>query len=309
MTETVKLRITGMHCDSCEKLLKSRISKIANVKDVKLTYTNDIAEVSYDNKLDTNEIIKTVQNSGYDAKVVNGDETHEETTFKHYVKDLKAKEKIEGNLIKWSVILLLVLALTEIIAYYGFFRNIPDFFSKFGYYLIFLVISITISAIAVWHIKAYGNLFSCMTGMMIGMTIGMISGFLIGLIVGSTNGMFIGTLAGLFVGIPVGVWCGSCCGVMGSMEGMMAGFMGGLMGAMTAIMMINDNLKIITPILVGISIIIIVGLDYMIYKEIRNNKHNVPKPNNLFTLITLCFITTIILTWLMVYGPKSILFR
>ena len=74
-------------------------------------------------------------------------------------------------------------------------------------------------------------------------------------------------------------------------------------------MVVPGLLAVVVPILVGVSIIILTGLDYTAYKEIRNNKYSVPKPNNLITLITLSFIATIVLTWLMVYGPKSILFR
>ena len=166
-----------------------------------------------------------------------------------------------------------------------------------------------ISATSVWHIKAYGNNFSCMSGMMIGMTSGMISGFLIGLIVGATNGMFIGTVAGILVGILVGIFTGKCCGIMGIMEGMMAGLMGGLMGAMTSLMMLSDNLKIIIPILVGICAIILIGLDYMIYKEVvRDIKQKVNK-YGFMAFVGLCFIITIIITFIMVLGPKSILFQ
>src|SRR3989338_4878010 len=143
----------------------------------------------------------------------------------------------------------------------------PNFFSRFGYYLIFLIVAVAINTLSIWHIKAYGNLFTCMTGMMVGMTIGMTSGFLIGLIIGATNGMFIGTIAGVIIGIAVGIWCGKCCGIMGVLEGMMAGLMGGLMGAMTSLMLFNDNLKIIIPILVIASSIILIALDFLIFRE------------------------------------------
>lgn len=142
---------------------------------------------------------------------------------------------------------------------------------------------------------------------MIGMTIGMISGFLIGTVVGATNGMFIGSLAGISMGMFAGIWTGKCCGVMGTMEGMMAGLMGGLMGAMTSLMMLNDNLKLIIPIIVLASLIILIGLDYMIYKE-TVGKNNINK-YGFIELVTFCFIVTMALTFLMIYGPKSLLFQ
>ena len=50
----------------------------------------------------------------------------------------------------------------------------------------------------------------------------------------------------------------------------MAGFMGGLMGAMTAVMMLNDNLKLATVLVFLVSAVIMIGLNYMIYQETRS---------------------------------------
>ena len=143
----------------------------------------------------------------------------------------------------------------------------------------------------------------CMSGMMVGMTTGMISGFLPGFFVASTNGMFIGSVFGMLVGITFGIWNGKCCGVMGFLEGVMAGFMGGLMGAMTAFMLINDNLKASAIIVLLISAIIIFGLNYMIYGEMKREERK-RKDSYLF-FIVLTFILTIITTWIIVYGPRS----
>lgn len=214
-----------------------------------------------------------------------------------------------SSFLKDSFILLIILGALELIAYYGFFKNIPDFAQKFGYFLIFLVISVAICAAAIRNIKPYEKQFGCMSGMMIGMTIGMISGFLVGLVVGSTNGMFIGSLTGMLIGMAAGAWCGSCCGIMGIMEGLMAGLMGGLMGCMTTLMMLNDNLRIIIPLLTIISFIILYGLDYMVAKEVKESELKLTKPNSLLSAVIISFIITMLLTYLMVYGPKSALFR
>ena len=307
--KTLKLRIFGMHCEACERTLKRAIEKLTNITNVDLKYTNELAEISYDSEINTNEVIETVRKVGYDAKLDNKN-TENETKFNHYINSLtNKKNEIEGNLIKNTIISLIILFGIELIAYYGFFTNITNFWSRFGYYLVFLVISVVLCAMAVWHVKGYGNNFSCMTGMMIGMTIGMSSGFLIGLVVGATNGMFIGSLVGIIIGMFAGSYTGKCCGAMGIMEGMMAGLMGGLMGAMTSLMMINDHLKIMIPILVIATSTILIGLDYLIYKETsRNEIRKINKPS-LLTFLTLCFIITIVLTWIMIYGPKSILFQ
>ena len=217
--------------------------------------------------------------------------------------------KLEKSFIKTAFYTLIFLILIEAIAYYGFFRNIPNFFNKYSYYIIFLVISIVINSIAIWHIKAYKHSFSHMNGMMIGMTIGMSSGFSIGLVIGATNGMFIGSLIGIIIGMLVGSYVGNCCGIMGIMEGMMAGLMGGLMGAMTSVMALNDNLKFLVPILIFSILIIITGLLYLVYNEEIKNKTEIHyKGFELFPFITINFIITLGLTFLMVYGPKSFLF-
>lgn len=295
-----------MHCESCEKVLKKNLFRVENIKDISLRYNNEIAAITYENTIDINKIIDIIRTAGYDATVMNGDSINESVNFKKYLGDIKQSDRIEREVILVAAGILASLALLEAIAYFGFFKNIPGFFSKYGYYLIFLIISVVITGASVWHAKAYGNRFSCMTGMMIGMTTGMIAGFLVGMVISATNGMFIGSVVGILIGMSVGVWTGNCCGVMGAMEGMMAGLMGGLMGAMTSLMLLNDNLKLIIPILVLASLMILIGLDYTIYKETRNAKLN---KYEYFPYITLCFIITIALTFLMVYGPKSALFR
>ncbi|MBI2498803.1 cation transporter [Candidatus Woesearchaeota archaeon] len=302
----LKLRITGMHCEACEKTLKKALSKLDHVKDIDIKYSNELAKISYNPEINVNQAIDIIRQVGYDATVANGDYSSDNINIKGYLKNLKNKEKLEGNLIYLALGTLLVLGILEVIAYYGFFIDIPNFFNRFGYYIIFLIISVVVCGTSIWHIKAYGNSFSCMSGMMVGMTIGMISGFLIGMIVGATNGMFIGSVAGILIGMFAGSWTGKCCGVMGIMEGMMAGLMGGLMGAMTSLMLLNDNLKIIIPILVTSSVMILIGLDYMIYKETVDKTFNKP---GFMQFITFCFIVTMALTFLMIYGPKSLLFQ
>src|SRR3989344_8193691 len=222
---------------------------------------------------------------------------------------MKKSDRVEREVILIAVGILVSLALLEAIAYLGFFKNIPNFFSKYGYYIIFLVISVVITGASVWHIKAYGNRFSCMTGMMIGMTTGMLSGFLIGMLIGATNGMFMGSVVGMLIGMSVGIWTGNCCGVMGTIEGMMAGLMGGLMGAMTSLMLLNDNLKLIIPLLVVASSVILIGLDYLIFKETTGTQIRKINKQSFLPFLTVCFITMMLLTWLMVYGTKSALFR
>src|SRR3989344_2894200 len=134
-------------------------------------------------------------------------------TFKEFAKSL-SKNGVEGELIKTIFVSLITSFALLAIAYFLKLKYIENFIPKYGFFLFFAILSYAIILPSVRYVRAYRE-FPCMSGMMIGMTIG----------------------------IFLGAWNGKCCGIMGMMEGTMAGFMGGIMGAMTAIMMLNDNLK------------------------------------------------------------------
>jgi hypothetical protein len=225
--------------------------------------------------------------------------------FKEFMQSL-TKDGVEGELIKTIFVSLVTSFLVLGVIYFLKLRYIENFLPKYGFFLFFGLLSYALILPSIRQVRAYKE-FPCMSGMMIGMTIGMIAGFLPGFFVGATNGMFWGSVFGMSIGILSGTWNGKCCGVMGIMEGMMAGFMGGLMGAMTAIMMFNDNLKTAGIIVFIISVFIMFGLNFMIYKETRGaeRKH---KDGELFVIV-LSFIITILTIWMTVFGPRSVLLQ
>ena len=228
-------------------------------------------------------------------------------SFKEFIKELN-NDRVEGELVKTIFVSLVASFFVLAILYFLRLRFIADFIPKYGFFLFFAALSYSLILLSVRHIRAYKE-FACMSGMMIGMTIGMISGFLPGFLVGATNGMFWGSVVGMSFGILFGVWNGKCCGVMGAMEGMMAGFMGGLMGGMTALMMINDNLRAAAVIVFMISAVILFGLNYMVYKEARDNGMERKHKDSEFFIIFWSFLLTIITTWFIVFGPRSVLFQ
>jgi hypothetical protein len=222
-----------------------------------------------------------------------------------FIKSLSNGE-VEGELFKTIFVSLAVSFITLGILYFIKLQYIENFIPRYGFFIFFSILTYALILPSTKHVKSYKE-FPCMSGMMIGMTIGMIAGFLPGFYIGATNGMFYGSIFGMTVGIIFGSWNGKCCGIMGVMEGIMAGFMGGLMGAMTSLMMINDHVKIMGIIVFIISAAIMIGLNYMIYKE----SHHLEKENkagNLF-IIASSFILTIITVWFVTYGPKSLLFQ
>jgi len=226
-------------------------------------------------------------------------------SFSKFMKEL-GNDKIEGELVK--TIFVSLLASFAILAFLYFFklRYIENFIPKYGFFLFFAILSYALIIPSIKHVRAYKE-FACMSGMMIGMTIGMIAGFLPGMLIGATNGMFVGSVFGMVIGIFFGAWNGKCCGIMGVMEGVMAGFMGGLMGAMTSTMMLNDNLKASAAIIFVVSGAILIGLNYMIYKETREME--IQGDDGVFFTIFWSILLTSLTIWMAVFGPRSALFQ
>ena len=223
-------------------------------------------------------------------------------SLREFKKALK-EDSVEGELVHTIIISLITSFITLGVMYYINLRHIENFIPKYGYFIFFSILSYAIVLPSIRQVRAFKK-FPCMTSMMIGMTIGMMIGFLAGFYVGATNGMFWGGVFGMAVGILLGVWNGHYGGIMGAMEGMMAGFMGGLMGAMTAVMMFNDNLLAAGVIMFLVCGTIMLGLNYMLFKETMNEER-IHKEDNTFTII-LSLLLTGITIWMMVFGPRSL---
>ena len=216
------------------------------------------------------------------------------------------KEKIfEQHVLEVAGLTFLALFFLFGISYKFYFFAIPSFMEKTGWYIFYLIIAVVANAIAIYHLKAYRNAVTCMTGMMIGMTIGMISGFTLGYLVGATNGMFMGSMYGMIVGMAAGAWTGKCCGIMGLMEGMMAGLMGGSMGAMLSVMMLFDHILLFTPFFLLACIIILFGLGHLVYKEHASSDEKIIKPYSLSLFFVVCFMVTTLTVIIMIYVPKA----
>ena len=221
-----------------------------------------------------------------------------------FVKEMNGN-RVEGELIRTIFYSLLVSFGLLALLYFFRLRYIENFMPKYGLLIFLSALSYAILLPSIRQVRAYKEM-ACMSGMMIGMTVGMISGFLAGFYVGAANGMFYGSLFGMIVGMAFGIYNGLCCGIMGFMEGITAGFMGGLMGAMSSVMMINDHLKAASVIMFIISSIILIGLNYMIYKETQESERQI-KEDYIFTIFATLLLTSIT-SWMIIFGPRGGIF-
>lgn len=67
----IKLRIEGMHCTSCAINIDFDLEDLNGVKNVKTSYAKEEAEVEFDDEsIGINEILKTVEKTGYKAELI-----------------------------------------------------------------------------------------------------------------------------------------------------------------------------------------------------------------------------------------------
>ena len=73
MKKEIKLNISGMHCGSCELLIKEAVQELRGVKQAAISYAEKRAVIEYDDSLATPEqIIAIIQNEGYQATLMGG---------------------------------------------------------------------------------------------------------------------------------------------------------------------------------------------------------------------------------------------
>ena len=218
--------------------------------------------------------------------------------------------KTHHKSIKYASVGLLILILLEAIAYIGFFQAIPNFFSKYIWWIIYLDISIASLGASLHYMMSYKSEAPCMTGMMIGMTVGMQIGMMIGAVVGATNGFFSGAMVGMILGSIGGTLAGKTSkSTMSWLQGLMSGIMGGTMGPMISVMMFTDHLVIFMPVYIILNVVLLIGFMKMYHEElVHDNKELVHKNIDFITFVSASVIITFVILFVMVYGPKSALF-
>ncbi len=70
MSQKIKLKIEGMHCSSCETIIKEEVSELPGVSDISVSSKTGTAELVLDeSKNNTEDILKAVKEAGYEAIV------------------------------------------------------------------------------------------------------------------------------------------------------------------------------------------------------------------------------------------------
>ncbi len=303
-----KLYIPDIECISCSKLINKKFTNLKGVDEYELH--QDSMNVKYDaDTISEKELISTIESLGFRAST----NPFERKSFKERWKDFREnshKYEMIYKALAYASITFVILLLLQVIAFAGFLNSmIPNFFSHYAWWLLYLDLSIASIGATLWYMSSYKGTVTCMTGMMIGMTVGMQAGMMVGAVVGGTNGFFTGAMVGMTVAVIAGTLTGAVCGVMGAVQGMMSGVMAGTMGAMITVMMFTDRVFIFMPYYMIINLIILFGLIYLYYEEVVEGKKDVKKKSmDFITFASACIIITAIIMVIMIYGPKSPLF-
>lgn len=61
----IKLNVSGMHCRSCEMLIKDALEEIKGVKDVEANHSQGTVRLLHEDNVRLDEIKKTIEREGY----------------------------------------------------------------------------------------------------------------------------------------------------------------------------------------------------------------------------------------------------
>lgn len=69
MTEKISLTISGMHCESCEKIITAEISDISGIQHISINAKNGTGELDVDHSVTNETILEAIAKAGYSAVV------------------------------------------------------------------------------------------------------------------------------------------------------------------------------------------------------------------------------------------------
>ena len=85
MKKTIELKISGMHCQSCEKLIAQELAELDGVIDSKINYSSGRGLVSFESdKISEAAIIGAVKNAGYESEIISAENNGEGGGFEGF---------------------------------------------------------------------------------------------------------------------------------------------------------------------------------------------------------------------------------
>lgn len=70
MAETVRIKTTGMHCHSCEMLVKMNLEEVDGVESAVADVASGVTEVVYDpGKVAPEKLVAVIEAAGYGAEL------------------------------------------------------------------------------------------------------------------------------------------------------------------------------------------------------------------------------------------------
>ena len=70
MDKTVKLKIEGMHCGSCEKIIEMELLDVPGFKSAKINSQTGEGEVVFDQNVDDGQITAAIIRAGYKGEII-----------------------------------------------------------------------------------------------------------------------------------------------------------------------------------------------------------------------------------------------
>ena len=120
------VKIDGITCDNCRKIIKKELLNIKEIKNVEIT--KNIAKVTYSKKIDEVKIINTINSLGYFTK---------KDYISENIKDIDSNIKLKEFIIIVTSILFIIILIKKIFGY-NIFNVIPTIDDNITYGMLFI---------------------------------------------------------------------------------------------------------------------------------------------------------------------------
>ncbi len=89
MSKKIQLKIQGMHCKSCEKIISMALEDLPGMESIKIDHKVGTAQLMASQKIENETLVKTIKEAGYEAQVVKNETVDLENSQEAVVVDKK----------------------------------------------------------------------------------------------------------------------------------------------------------------------------------------------------------------------------